>query len=234
MASNRYNEEDIVKAIERVNSQDQFQKLTTKEAAFMFNIPKSTLYDRLKKIDLQKQNLRNKSFIDNQKLTSEEHDTPDSTSAPKTSSLLIPIDLTSFEKDLIDHVKSSLEESIKKFFQQLDPANNKRKKPDDDGIVSNRETLTIDEVNERVIQLEEEKANQKVSKRRLTISEKEETTNPVKKFNDIKCKKCSKEFHSNMIACEKCSNWLCSETCLPKTYVQGTGLYCSRICKNLM
>jgi hypothetical protein len=236
MAGNRYTEEDIVKAIERVNSQDKFQKLSTIEAAFMFNIPKSTLYNRLNKVYLQKEvDLRsnqriNESFINNQIVTSEESDITASTTAPKKASLVTPIDLTSLEKDLIDHVKSSLEESIKTFFQQLNTANNKRKRPNDDGIVLNRETSTSDEVNDRVIQLEEEKA----SKRRLTFSQKEKTTNPFKKFNDIKCKKCSKEFHSNMIACEKCSNWLCSETCLPKTYVQGTGLYCSRICKNLM
>ena len=41
-----YNEETILKALERINSNDETQKLSIRKAAALFKIPKSTLSDR--------------------------------------------------------------------------------------------------------------------------------------------------------------------------------------------
>ena len=38
-----YNEETILKALERINSNDETQKLSIRKAAALFKIPKSTL-----------------------------------------------------------------------------------------------------------------------------------------------------------------------------------------------
>ena len=36
----------------------------------------------------------------------------------------------------------------------------------------------------------------------------------------IRCRKCKKELHSDMMSCENpnCNTWLCNDTCLPKRY----------------
>jgi hypothetical protein len=104
------------------------------------------------------------------------------------------------------------------------------------------ECLTEDTVLERIREFEAEKNRKKSStKRRLDFSDddgddsntEEPTPKQITKQKTIKCKKCRKTFHNEMISCENtgCSNWLCTETCLPKKYQMGAGFYCCKKCK---
>ena len=113
----------------------------------------------------------------------------------------------------------------------------------------NGDCLTNDEVVERVRIIEDERKNKaatktKATKRNLNFDQQsqptltEETTQTQEPAEmRIKYKKCKKQFHANMLACEKYASWLCKETCLPKKYIKDilyikdTPLLCSRNCK---
>ena len=49
----------------------------------------------------------------------------------------------------------------------------------------------------------------------------------------IKCRKCKKEFHSDMLSCENpnWNTWLCNDTCFPKRFVMGSAFFCCKKCK---
>ena len=59
------------------------------------------------------------------------------------------------------------------------------------------------------------------------------TTPSAKRRKVIKCRKCKKELHLDMMSCENpnCNTLLCNKTCLPKNFVMGSDFFCCKKCK---
>ena len=159
-----------------------------------------------------------------------------------------PNSLFEHQKALIEYSAASLEKAMKSFFQLQNKTTNNGK-PKRVNVNLNGECLTNDEVIERVKRQEEQRALKKTSKRKLNFDEtiaqsqldpqsqsQSQTETKSKKQKIVKCKKCKKEFHDKMLACESCSSWLCIDTCVPKRYNKtndSTEFYCTKKCRPL-